>query len=360
MDFENHQEVIIIGGGIAGLCAAIELCRHGLTPVVIEAGTYPAHKVCGEFLSPESLGWLKQLDINPIPIANVQFDIGTKKVDYTFPTPAGGLSHCILDPALVEHARRMGTKILTQVKVVSFHPKQNHSEKHTLELSTGETLSASSIIIAAGRLGSLSSPSTQFKYMGIKAHFEGLELGNSLKMFGFSGAYLGLSPIEDGKTNLACLATTHRVEQAGSVDQLMIDLIAKNSHLQELLKPGRKLFDQWMSAPIPFFGFKNTPSWQDAYFIGDAALSIPPACGEGLSLAITSGFMAARYTMAKDFLGYKNDFHSLCSSPLRVAKGLHYLLMHPVLGKLAIQGCTLCPALKHVLFKASRHSHLLL
>lgn len=354
MDAESNPKIVIIGGGVAGLCAAIELCMQGILPVVIEAGNYPSHKVCGEFLSPECLPWLKNLNIDVVPILDAHFHCGSRVHRFTFPSAAGSLSHSTFDPALVQCAIDLGAQIHTQVKVVDFHPKQKRHEKHRLELSTGQILKTPSIIIATGRLPSLCPSSTEIKYLGIKAHFEGIDSSQSLQMFGFKSAYLGLSPIEGGKTNLACLAAMERVKRAGSVEQLMTDLISENCHLQSMLKTGKRLFEQWMTAPIPFFGFKPTPDWLDAYFIGDAALSIPPACGGGLSLAITSGIMAARYAMANDYLVFKTIFKQQCTTPMRAAKGLHYLFMHPFLGKLVMRGCTLCSPLARKLYQSSR------
>lgn len=355
---KEHYDCIIIGGGVAGLCAAIELCRRGITPLIIEAGCYPSHKVCGEFLSPESLSWLRELKIDPVQIKNVHFHIEDKSIDFIFPMPAGGLSHWMLDPSLAECAKSYGAKMLLQVKVEAFHPKQKSADPHVLELSTGKSISANSLIVAAGRLAGISSAPARCQYVGIKAHFEGIELNQSLKMFGFNGAYLGLSQIEEGKANLACLATMQRVESAGSIDQLMADLIAESDHLKGLLSKGTRIFDQWMSAPVPFFGFKQTPEWKDAYFIGDAALGIPPACGEGLSLAVSSGIMAAQYVSRSDSAGFKKSLHSWCAKPLRFAKVLNYLLMHPGLGKMAIGGFNLRPSLMQWLFRASRQPKL--
>lgn len=352
MNGSREAVIAIIGGGVAGLCAAIELCKLGIKPTIIEAGNYPSHKVCGEFLSPESIHWLENLDISTIQINDVRFYQGLKSYTYQFPMRAGGLSHCILDPLLFERASSLGSEIFTGIKVDKFRPKQNMSSQHILELSNGETLKTSSIILATGNLSLQTRP--KIKYVGIKGHFERISLNHSLHMFGFKNAYLGLSPVENEKTNLACLATIDQFNQAGSAGKLMAELIAKNPNLQELLSPSKFLFDDWMIAHIPAFGFKNTPNWLDSYFIGDAAMGIPPACGGGLSLAITSGIKAARYAAVKDFLGFKKDYHSTFSKPMRAAKGLHYLLMNPLAGKLAMQCCKLSPSIAHMLFLASR------
>jgi flavin-dependent dehydrogenase len=39
------HDYVIVGGGIAGLCAANQLCDQGITPLVIESGDYPSHKI---------------------------------------------------------------------------------------------------------------------------------------------------------------------------------------------------------------------------------------------------------------------------------------------------------------------------
>jgi len=40
-------DVIIVGGGLAGLCSAIHLSKYELKILVIEKNNYPKHKVCG-------------------------------------------------------------------------------------------------------------------------------------------------------------------------------------------------------------------------------------------------------------------------------------------------------------------------
>ncbi|MBA3603974.1 MAG: FAD-dependent monooxygenase [Parachlamydiaceae bacterium] len=348
------EKVVIIGGGLAGLCAAIELCRIGIYPILIEAGSYPAHKVCGEFLSPESLPWLQKLNIHPTTINEIFLGIDSKNVIFKLPKPAGSLSHFILDAALADKASKMGTQVRSHVKVTNLRPKQQASEFHVIELSTGETLHAHSILVATGRLPSLYIPPKSFKYMGIKAHFEGIELNQALKMFSFKEAYMGLSPIENEKTNLACLASMRAVERAGSPDLLMKQLVDSNSHLKELISRGKNVFGEWMTAKIPFFGFKSTPDWLDAYFIGDAAISLPPACGGGLSLAINSGIKSAGFVAKQNFHGFKKQSRRDNAGLMRNAKGLHHLFMVPWLGKAGFQICSLWPSLPQEIFLLSR------
>lgn len=45
------KRVTIVGGGLAGLTLGIGLRQRGVPVIVCEAGRYPRHRVCGEFIS---------------------------------------------------------------------------------------------------------------------------------------------------------------------------------------------------------------------------------------------------------------------------------------------------------------------
>ena len=58
-------DVLIIGGGLAGLCNAIHLSKFGTKVLLIEKNEYPKHKVCGEYISNEVLPYLQ---LHPWPV----------------------------------------------------------------------------------------------------------------------------------------------------------------------------------------------------------------------------------------------------------------------------------------------------
>jgi flavin-dependent dehydrogenase len=47
-------DLVVCGGGLAGLSAALMAGRMGFSVALVEKKTYPFHKVCGEYLSLES------------------------------------------------------------------------------------------------------------------------------------------------------------------------------------------------------------------------------------------------------------------------------------------------------------------
>ena len=53
----------IVGGGLGGLCLAIQLAQQGVEVILFEKNNYPQHKVCGEYISMESWGFLTDLGV---------------------------------------------------------------------------------------------------------------------------------------------------------------------------------------------------------------------------------------------------------------------------------------------------------
>ncbi|MGH8055832.1 MAG: NAD(P)/FAD-dependent oxidoreductase, partial [Candidatus Entotheonellia bacterium] len=68
-------DVAVIGGGVAGSVVGALLAQGGLRVVLLEKGTFPREKVCGEFLSPDGVDLLRRLGVwsqlehvNSVPI----------------------------------------------------------------------------------------------------------------------------------------------------------------------------------------------------------------------------------------------------------------------------------------------------
>lgn len=351
-----NTKFVVIGGGIAGLCAAIRLAELGEEPLLIEGGAYPSHKICGEFLSPECIGYLENWNIHPVAISQAIFRTPNSSLTFPFPSPAGGLSHVRLDPELAQYASACGVTLKTNTQVNSFQPKKNSKEPHLIQLSNNATLEATHVIIATGRFLNYLTKEPLKAYMGFKAHFDKLPLeAGTMEMFSFPGAYLGISPIEESKYNVACLAELKTVNNKDPC-HFMQSLIAQHPDLQALMAQGHNLFENWMVASLPAFGIKQTPNWLDTYFIGDAAVTIPPACGNGLSMAIVGGRLAAEYSLRQHDHEFKAVWTKRCSSQLFWAQALHQVMLNPTFSKSLMHLTHYFPYLGKIAFALTRHS----
>lgn len=343
-------EFVIIGGGIAGLSSAIRLAELGEQPLLIEGGSYPCHKVCGEFLSPECIRYLENWKIHPVPISQAVISTSSNAHIFSFSSQAGGISHLQLDPALADYAIKCGVKIKTETRVVSFSPKKLATDVHQILLSNEESIEAANVIIATGRIPSYQSEAPQMKYMGFKAHFENIpSKSGTLEMFSLPGAYVGVSPIEDNKFNVAGLV---KLQSDHSKD--IQSLITQNPQLESYLSRGKNLFERWMITQIPEFGIKKTPDWVDAYFIGDAAVTVPPACGNGLSMGIFGGRLAAEYAIRHQAQEFKSLWSQRCSSQVFWAKLLHRVMLNPSYANSVISVANLFPYVSKKIYELTR------
>ena len=123
MQDPNRYDVIIAGGGLAGLSAAIQLADKGYRVALIEKNYYPFHRVCGEYISEESRPFLERLGI---PISSLQLP-EIRRLRVTAPDgtslfsnlePGGfGISRYQLDAMLASQAKLAGATVMEGVKV---------------------------------------------------------------------------------------------------------------------------------------------------------------------------------------------------------------------------------------------------
>lgn len=123
MRSKNPVDLFIIGGGPAGLTAAIAARRRGMTVAVADGAIPPIDKPCGEGLMPDGLEALRELGITvPVeacqPFCGVRFVSGNQRVEAIFPRgPAYGIRRTVLHRILVDHAADAGVSMLWQTSV---------------------------------------------------------------------------------------------------------------------------------------------------------------------------------------------------------------------------------------------------
>jgi menaquinone-9 beta-reductase len=346
-----EREYVIIGGGVAGLCAAIRLAELGAKPLVIEAGEYPSHKVCGEFFSPECLPFLEGWGVHPMKIDSARlFAHGGNPISYQFKEPAGSLSHYTFDSQLLEIAKKAGSTVMTGTKASKF---SRVSGEHLIELSNGKTVQCRNLILAVGRLPHI-FPEAPLQYMGLKAHYTGLSSNQKLEMHYFDGGYVGFSPIEEGKVNVACLIEKEKVDKSIGTEAFINCLRSKNKRLNEILSNGTNQFSTWMTAGIPEFGVKAHLKWPNTYCVGDAAGTIPPITGMGLSMAIRGGIMVAEFSFKNNPEGYRKEWLKTFKTPIAIGKSLHAIAIRKSIGKPLFSLGKLFPSLLEKIFQMTR------
>src|SRR5579863_2826082 len=111
---DRTYDVIIAGGGLAGLALSIQLVRAGYSVALLEKEAYPFHKVCGEYVSLESWNFLEELGLPlsdwNLPIIHQLLVSSPDGISIGHELPLGGfgISRYKLDAALAGIARAEG------------------------------------------------------------------------------------------------------------------------------------------------------------------------------------------------------------------------------------------------------------
>src|ERR1700754_3650250 len=107
-------DVIITGGGLAGLGLSIQLAKAGYTVALFEKEAYPYHKVCGEYISLESWNFLEELGLPlsdwnlPIIRRLIMSSPSGLSLEHELPLGGFGISRYKIDAALAQIARQAG------------------------------------------------------------------------------------------------------------------------------------------------------------------------------------------------------------------------------------------------------------
>ena len=103
-------DLAIVGGGPAGTAAALEARRHGMRVAIWERDRFPRDKVCGEFLSAESLPLLTEEIPGIVPQASTirrsEFIAPSGQVySFDLPNPGRGLSRRLMDDRMYSYKK---------------------------------------------------------------------------------------------------------------------------------------------------------------------------------------------------------------------------------------------------------------
>lgn len=349
------EECVIIGGGIAGLSAANRLTELGISPLIIEGGQYPCHRICGEYFSHETFPILEKWGI-PLAakINRVCFIKDQYQFAFNLPISAAGSSHFDFDLQLFNRAINKGARALLKVTVISIDKK---NDIYQLKLSNNQILKTRKIIIGVGKFPKIEgfkSTAPKSKYYGFKAHFEMCDFDEILEMYLFPKGYLGLAKVNPKTINIAALIRKDSVKNIQNPESYVQELIDNNSVLKKRMKDARILFSNWMVSEIPEFGIRNDPNLEGLYLIGDAAGGIPPICGEGLAIGLTSGYMAADYVLNSTSSQFKIEWLKRYKKRFFWAQLVHNIVLRPILSDFGIKICHAMPFIPRQLWQLTR------
>ena len=292
-------DLIVIGGGPAGTAAAITAAVAGVRVLLLERGGFPRHKVCGEFVSAESLDLLSSL-LAPeqallneaVRVSKARLFVDSRVLESAIEPAAASIARFDLDTSLWHAAQRAGVELCEERAVNTI------SGNGPFVVTTREeTFEASSVINASGRWSNLNASALlngkqKQKWLGLKAHFAETSPPASVDLYFFDNGYCGVQPVQllkgqDGRGRLNVCAMV-RADVAMSLEEVF----AQHRSLHERSRNWQRLTTPVTTSPVSFR--KPEAVHGNILMVGDAAGFVDPFVGDGISLALRSGQFAAR------------------------------------------------------------------
>ncbi|WP_187264004.1 NAD(P)/FAD-dependent oxidoreductase [Pontibacter beigongshangensis] len=362
------EDIVIIGGGLAGLISSIGLARQGLAVTLVEKKAYPFHRVCGEYVSNEVLPYLAALGADPAPLQPVRIS------RFLLSSPSGrtleanldlggwGLSRYTLDHFLYQVALQQGVRFHTrrQAEKVTF----SH-DAFTIQLADGLTLQAPVVLGAYGKRASLDRNLNRpfFRqrspYIGVKYHVRLPLPKDQIALHNFKDGYAGISAVENDRYCFCYLTTRQNLRTHGTIPAMEKAVLHQNPHLRRIFQEAEFLYAQ--PEVINEVSFATKSCLEDHMLMcGDAAGMIAPLCGNGMAMAIHSGKLATEQVLTyftngrnREQLeqGYSKAWKNQFATRLQIGRAVQRLFGHPVLTELAVGALKQLPSAVQLLMR---------
>lgn len=292
------RDVIVIGGGPAGLAAAAAVAARGLDVLLLERRELPADKACGEGLLPggvralRALGAVRHLDPEGWSLLRairwIQED--GRSAEARLPAPGGmGIRRLALSAALTARAREAGAEVRDGTPVESH---RREADGATVLLSSGEELRAR-VLVAADGLGSaireregLSLPAAAPRRFGLRRHFALVPWTDAVEVHFSPGAEAYVTPVGARRVGLAFL---FEEGAAPGFDALLERFPALASRL------AGASFDSALAGAGPLGRNASARVLPRLILAGDAGGYVDAITGEGVSLALQEAVLLGEF-----------------------------------------------------------------
>jgi menaquinone-9 beta-reductase len=226
----------------------------------------------------------------------------------------------------------------------------------TLQTCSG-SCTAQAVIVAAGRWSQFTANrnlSPGPRWIGVKAHFHEPNPEPSTDLYFFEGGYCGVQPIATNTVNACAMV---RSDCATS----LVQVFALHPRLAQRAAGWQSVTQTVSTSPLVYR--EPQPVRENLIFVGDAAAFIDPFAGDGISIALRSGRLAAeclsefllgRNSLVEAIVAYQREYAEQFSPLIAAAARVRLLLSLPAIAKPAVFELLRLPGLIPYLIRKTR------
>jgi flavin-dependent dehydrogenase len=325
---QERTDVFVIGGGPAGLAAAIAARQKGLSVMVADGSAPFIDKSCGEGMMPEALGDLESLGVNFARGAGklfrgVTFIQNGAQVSADFPRGHGiGLRRPLLHERLVARAEECGVQFLWKTPVSAII---SEADTRGVQLA-GRNIRAKWIVGADGQgsrvrrwIGLESSARAGQRYAS-RRHYRVKPWSSYMEIHWAGKAQAYVTPIGEDEICVVVMAETPaRGLFETALNQMPV--------LREKLL-GAPLGSRERGALTAMRKLRLVQK-NNVALVGDASGGVDPITGEGLRLAFRQALVLADAMAANDLTRYQRAHRQLARRPMLMGNLMLWLGRNP-------------------------------
>ncbi|MFF1957446.1 NAD(P)/FAD-dependent oxidoreductase [Streptomyces sp. NPDC058220] len=326
-------DLLVVGGGPAGLATAVHATLAGLEAVVIEPRTTPVDKACGEGVMPSGVRALSALGLD-LPhghaLRGIRYVRGPHRAEAPFDDGPGlGVRRTELHAALARRADETGVKIVTgRVTEV----------EQSADSVTAGGLRARWLVAADGlhspvrHLLGLDLPDRRPRRYGQRRHYRMKPWTDFVEVHWSSAGEAYVTPVADDLVGVAVLSTAKRGydDHLAGFPELLSQLAGPPANAVRGAGPLRQRVRRRSAGRV--------------LLVGDAAGYVDALTGEGIALALASAEAAVRCLRAGRPQDYEGLWRALSRRHRLLTEGLLRVSGHAAGARLIVPAAARLPS----------------
>jgi flavin-dependent dehydrogenase len=216
-----HSDLLVVGGGPAGLATAIRARLAGLAVTVVDRSRPPIDKPCGEGLMPDAVARLREIGVEPagFPFRGIRYFDGGLMAEGIFPHAGGlGVRRLELHRALVRRAEEVGVR-LTWGTIVRGLVREGDRfaglETDQGPLSARWIVGADGLRSAVRFWAGLDGPVDGERRFGVRRHFAMRPWSDFVEVYWGPGSEAYVTPVGPEEVGVAILWSDTRTGRTG-------------------------------------------------------------------------------------------------------------------------------------------------